>query len=120
MHCRSCVDSIEKAMALYESLENSKSSQAKMQLLINCTRYADSLSAKLSIVNEEMKDTALKADKKSVLEKYKDQLASEIANINKERNTFINTDVRPKSDFKNEKDRVEAELKNAQSLLMHT
>lgn len=118
MHCRSCVDSIEKAMSLYESLENNKASQAKMQLLVNCTRYADSLSAKLNIVNEEIKDTALKADKRAELNKYKDQLASELANINKERNTFINTDVRPKSDFKNEKDRVEAELKNAQSLLM--
>lgn len=118
MHCRSCRDSIEKAMSMYESIENSKASQVKIQLLINCTRYADSLSARLNIIDEQMKDTALKAEKKTVLSKYRDQLAGEIGNINKERNAFINTDVRPKNDFKNEKDRVEAELKNAQTLLL--
>lgn len=118
LYCRSCNDSLEKGLNAYESLENNKASQVKMQLLISCNKYSDSLTARLNMLNEELKDTGYKADKKQAIANYRSQIASEIENFNKERNAFISTDVHPKSDFKNEKERVEAELKNVQSLLL--
>jgi hypothetical protein len=118
--CRTCSDSIFKVLTLYDNVDNNKLSVARTQLIINCTRYVDTLLACEGHIEANIRETSLNTDKKKELALEKVQIDKEASAINQEKNIFMLMPLQPKSEFRNEKSKVESKLNEAVKLIGET
>jgi hypothetical protein len=107
-------------LTIYDNIDNNKLSVARTQLIINCTRYIDTLSAFEGHIEANIRERSLNTDKKKELTLEKEQLDKEAASINQEKNIFMLMPLQPKSEFRNEKSKVESKLNEAVKLIGET
>jgi hypothetical protein len=115
--CRSCNDSVFKVLALYDQMDNNKEALSRTQDIMNCTSYIDTLVAYEANIDDNIKGSNLKSDKKKELVTEKGLLEKEASSLASEKRIFMSMPIQPKNEFKSERLKVEGDLDDAHKLI---